>query len=92
MGRVVSSVKQNRCKAIEAELPDGYRVAPWGLGGYAVRVDMSDGPIRRKYVGEMRSTHVGWSAASAVVEEWRTFQTSVEAALWLVEQWEANDR
>lgn len=37
--RVVSSVKQKRCKAIAAELPDGYRVAPWRLGGYAVHVD-----------------------------------------------------
>lgn len=86
--RVVSSVKQKRCKAIAAELPDGYRVAPWRLGGYAVHVDMSDGPIRRKYVGEIRLTYVGWSAVSAVVEEWQTFSTSVEAALWLVEQWE----
>lgn len=32
----MSSVKQKRCKAIAAELPDGYRVAPWRLGGYAV--------------------------------------------------------
>lgn len=33
----MSSVKQKRCKAIAAELPDGYRVAPWRLGGYAAR-------------------------------------------------------
>ena len=84
----MSSVKQKRCKAIATRLRDGYRVAPVKLGGYAVHVDMSDGPIRRKYVGEIRLTYVGWSAVSAVVEEWQTFSTSVEAALWLVEQWE----
>ncbi len=86
----MSIVKQKRCAAIEDELPDGYLVSSWGLDGYVVRADMSDGPIRLRYVGELRPTHVGWSAASVVVEEWRTFPTSVEAARWLVEQWEAD--
>ncbi len=88
----MSSVKQKRCKAIAAELPDGYRVAPWRLGGYAVHVDMSDGPIRRKYIGEMTPNRGGWWAVSAVVEGGQMHPTTVDAARWIVEQWEANDR
>ena len=33
----------------------------------------------------------GWWAVSAVVDGGQMHPTTVEAALWLVEQWEAND-
>ena len=87
----MSSVNQNRCKAIESELPGGYRVDRWGRCAYAIRVDMSDGPIRRKYIGEMTLNRGGWWAGSAVVEGGQMHPTSVEAALWIVEQWETHD-
>ncbi len=90
MGRVMSSVKQERCKAIEAELPDEYRVDRWGRFAYAIRVDMSDGPIRRKYIGEMTPNRGGWWAVSAVVEGGQMHPTTVDAARWIVEQWEAD--
>lgn len=87
----MSSVKQKRCKAIEAELPDGYRVCSWGLGAYAIRVDMSDGPIMRKYIGEMTPNRGGWWAGSTVVEGGRMHPTTVDAARWIIEQWETDD-
>ncbi len=56
MGRVVSSVKQNRCKAIEAELPDGIDVCDldepdsepveWGEAVHAFRCTVhADEPV-----------------------------------------------
>jgi hypothetical protein len=87
----VSSVTRERCAAIEDVLPDGYHVSSSGRFAYAVRIDMSDGPIRRKYIGEMTPNRGGWWAVSAVVDGGQMHPTTVEAALWLVEQWEAND-
>lgn len=87
----MSSVTRERCAAIEDVLPDGYRVRPAGCCFYSIYIDVSDGPIRRKHVGIFSPAFGGYRARATGILEGQTFPTLVEAALWIVEQWEAND-
>ena len=87
----MSSVTRERCAAIEDVLPDGYRVWPSGCCFYSIYIDVSDGPIRRKHVGIFSPGFGGYRARPSGAPVGQTFPTVAEAALWLVEQWEAND-
>ena len=87
----MSSVRRERCAAIEAELPDGYRVRPAGCCFYSIYIDVSGGPIRRKHVGVFSPGFGGYRARPNGALGGQTFATAVEAALWVVHRWRELD-
>ena len=72
-------------EAIKAYIPDGWKVEQFA-DGFSV---WSRSPERM--AGNMKRRADGWIAYSYITDRAEWFRYIVDAALWLVEQWEAND-
>lgn len=72
-------------EAIKAYIPDGWSVERFA-DGFSV---WSRSPERM--AGNMKRRADGWIAFSYITDRAEWFRYIVDAALWLVEQWEAND-
>ena len=72
-------------EAIKSNIPDGWTVDRFA-DGFSV---WSRSPERM--AGNMKRRADGWIAYSCITDRAEWFRYIVDAALWLVEQWEAND-